>query len=62
MDHSLVHFLMSNIKMLENQVLEPRNLEVLERVKDLNPRPQPWQGCALPLSYTRIHRVHGYRF
>ena len=20
---------------------------------DLNPRPQPWQGCALPLSYTR---------
>ncbi len=22
--------------------------------RDLNPRPQPWQGCALPLSYTRI--------
>ena len=21
---------------------------------DLNPRHQPWQGCALPLSYTRI--------
>ncbi len=21
---------------------------------DSNPRPQPWQGCALPLSYTRI--------
>ena len=20
---------------------------------DSNPRPQPWQGCALPLSYTR---------
>jgi hypothetical protein len=25
---------------------------------DLNPRPQPWQGCALPLSYTRIRWVH----
>ena len=23
---------------------------------DSNPRPQPWQGCALPLSYTRIGR------
>ena len=22
--------------------------------RDLNPRHQPWQGCALPLSYTRI--------
>lgn len=21
--------------------------------RDLNPRHQPWQGCALPLSYTR---------
>src|SRR5690606_11201634 len=21
--------------------------------RDSNPRPQPWQGCALPLSYTR---------
>ncbi|MEY3841966.1 MAG: hypothetical protein RLZZ542_1076, partial [Pseudomonadota bacterium] len=21
--------------------------------RDLNPRPQPWQGCALPLSYAR---------
>jgi hypothetical protein len=21
--------------------------------RDLNPRPQPWQGCALPLSYSR---------
>ena len=26
---------------------------------DSNPRPQPWQGCALPLSYTRIHRPSG---
>jgi hypothetical protein len=25
---------------------------------DSNPRPQPWQGCALPLSYTRMtHRA-----
>ncbi len=23
---------------------------------DSNPRPQPWQGCALPLSYTRTGR------
>ena len=21
--------------------------------RDSNPRPQPWQGCALPLSYSR---------
>src|SRR6516165_9775481 len=24
--------------------------------RDSNPRPQPWQGCALPLSYTRSMR------
>ena len=22
--------------------------------RDSNPRPQPWQGCALPLSYFRL--------
>ena len=22
--------------------------------RDSNPRPQPWQGCALPLSYFRM--------
>jgi hypothetical protein len=22
--------------------------------RDSNPRPQPWQGCALPLSYSRV--------
>ena len=22
--------------------------------RDLNPRRQPWQGCTLPLSYSRI--------
>jgi hypothetical protein len=25
--------------------------------RDSNPRPQPWQGCALPLSYTRTLRL-----
>src|SRR4051794_17458160 len=25
--------------------------------RDSNPRPQPWQGCALPLSYAREFRV-----
>src|ERR1044072_6779608 len=24
--------------------------------RDSNPRPQPWQGCALPLSYARSER------
>src|SRR5262249_38659866 len=24
---------------------------------DSNPRPQPWQGCALPLSYTRVLKI-----
>jgi hypothetical protein len=27
--------------------------EIWSGRRDLNPRPQPWQGCALPLSYTR---------
>ena len=26
--------------------------------RDSNPRPQPWQGCALPLSYARIFTEH----
>jgi hypothetical protein len=31
--------------------------------RDSNPRPQPWQGCALPLSYTRIRkRASGSHF
>ena len=29
----------------------------LERAKDLNPRLQPWQGCALPLSYARFDKA-----
>src|SRR5216683_3864743 len=28
--------------------------------RDSNPRPQPWQGCALPLSYTRIQKHGGF--
>src|SRR5436305_890601 len=33
----------------------PRSQEVTfwSGKRDLNPRPQPWQGCALPLSYSR---------
>ena len=30
------------------------NITVWSGRRDLNPRPQPWQGCALPLSYARI--------
>ena len=33
LDHSGTHFLKSNIRMVENKVVEPRILEVLERVK-----------------------------
>ncbi len=29
--------------------------------RDSNPRPQPWQGCALPLSYSRV-RTWSRRF
>jgi hypothetical protein len=29
--------------------------------RDSNPRPRPWQGRALPLSYTRIREVGGDR-
>ena len=34
------------------QRLKP--LKNLERAKGFDPRPRPWQGRALPLSYTRI--------
>jgi hypothetical protein len=38
---------------------EPRNFveEKWSGKRDLNPRPQPWQGCALPLSYSRDARI-----
>src|SRR3984893_17349716 len=29
--------------------------------RDSNPRPRPWQGRALPLSYTRIREIGGER-
>ena len=29
---------------------------VLSERRDLNPRPSPWQGDALPLSYFRMGR------
>src|SRR3954452_14507379 len=29
------------------------NFENWSGRRDSNPRPQPWQGCALPLSYAR---------
>src|SRR5262250_664398 len=28
-------------------------VEIWSGRRDSNPRPQPWQGCALPLSYAR---------
>jgi hypothetical protein len=28
--------------------------------RDSNPRPQPWQGCALPLSYARVPVLIAY--
>ena len=37
----------------------PDNSERWSGRWDSNPRPQPWQGCALPLSYTRIQRREG---
>ena len=29
-------------------------MKILERAKGFEPRLQPWQGCALPLSYARL--------
>ena len=37
-----------------------RRRGISERETDLNPRPQPWQGCALPLSYSRPPEAEGY--
>ena len=30
--------------------------------RDLNPRPQPWQGCTLPLSYSRTFKIVTLKF
>ena len=42
----------------DNVVALFRTYDFIEKIwsgrRDSNPRPQPWQGCALPLSYTRI--------
>ena len=46
------------IRMKEKFFLYPEPLQTYEKIWsgrwDSNPRPQPWQGCALPLSYARI--------
>ena len=48
------HFLTSNIKMLENQVLAPLNLEVLERVKGFEPStPTLARLCSTPELHPR---------
>ena len=36
--------------------VRPRDVEEWSGRRDSNPRPQPWQGCALPLSYARSER------
>ena len=36
-----------------------RTKQFLERAKGFEPRPRPWQGRALPLSYTRIREAGG---
>src|SRR5665647_810399 len=33
--------------------------EIWSGRRDSNPRPRPWQGRALPLSYTRIREIGG---
>src|ERR1700745_1845399 len=46
------------LRRLDGDVLSPMcpgpTKEKWSGRRDSNPRPQPWQGCALPLSYTRI--------
>src|SRR3712207_3385463 len=38
----------------------PRGPLIWSGKRDLNPRPSPWQGDALPLSYSRIRRCFGF--
>ncbi len=39
---------------IEDPARGPEGIRIVWSGKrDLNPRPQPWQGCALPLSYSR---------
>ena len=41
---------------LNKKSLPQREAFSLSEKRDSNSRPQPWQGCALPLSYSRILR------
>ena len=49
---------MSNIKMLENQVLEPRILEVLERRAGIEPASLAWK--ARVIASIRTPRLFGF--
>ena len=52
---------MTDMSKYKNVSLTKETYAILEKLskknwsgrRDLNPRPQPWQGCALPLSYAR---------
>ena len=41
------------IKVLQTSALPLGYAAIWSGKRDSNPRPQPWQGCALPLSYFR---------
>ena len=41
------------IKVLQTSALPLGYAATWSGKRDSNPRPQPWQGCALPLSYFR---------
>ena len=50
----------NEIKLVGNPIVTPwgrkianRNYGIWSGKRDSNSRPQPWQGCALPLSYSR---------
>ena len=42
------------IKVLQTSALPLGYAAIWSGKRDSNPRPQPWQGCALPLSYFRM--------
>ena len=48
-------------KTLKHDVLPARKVAYWSGRRDLNPRPSPWQGDALPLSYSRIRPEAVYR-
>src|SRR4051812_16453088 len=47
----LEYFMMDSCKMLKKQVYKTGKGRVWWPGRELNPRRQPFQGCALPLSY-----------